>query len=122
MINKLRGVSACKFFRPPGGICNNKVLRASKGYSIAGVNHWVSDNFIFSSRVMARKLLDSIKKRGPGVVVLHEGTVSLTARTRAVVPEALGIIIPQLKEQGYTFCTLEECARDNPIIIPAERN
>jgi peptidoglycan/xylan/chitin deacetylase (PgdA/CDA1 family) len=112
------GIPACKYFRPPGGGVNRNVLQAARNYMVLGVNHWISDNTLFSSKVIAAKMLSSVGNRGGGVIVLHEGVLSLLASTRHIVADALIMVIPELLEQGYMFCGPEELTGSKVIIQP----
>jgi peptidoglycan/xylan/chitin deacetylase (PgdA/CDA1 family) len=113
------GVNNSKYFRPPNVIYLPKMSESLRGYTIVGANHYVGDNFIFSSKTIASKVVRSVKNRGGGILVLHDGAVAIFAPSRKILPEALKIMIPELISEGYNFCSLDEIG-DSDVIIKAE--
>lgn len=97
------GVSPCSYFRPPNTLCTKKIMQTLYSYKIIGTNHYVLDNLLFSSYAIASMIIFSVKNRGSGIVVLHDGTHDLFASTRRVIPRALSIMIPKLLSQGINF-------------------
>lgn len=112
------GVSSCSYFRPPNALCTKKMMLALHNYKIVGTNHYVLDNLLFSSHAIASMIILSIKSRGGGILVLHDGTHDLFAFARKVIPKALNIMIPKLLSQGYKFSSLDKIVNSNVLILP----
>ena len=94
-------------FRPPEGVCTEKISNAAKfrGYSII---MWSVDTLDWqgkSARVIADNVLANTK---PGsVILMHDGIFA-----KSHTAEALDIIIPALIAEGYTFVTVGELIAD----------
>ncbi|MBN1794366.1 MAG: polysaccharide deacetylase family protein [Candidatus Omnitrophica bacterium] len=110
------GIQQSRYFRPPNAICTQHTRGVFKQYNIVGVNHWICDNLIFSSRLIVSTLLKSIRFRGGGIIVLHDGAHSLISRTRKIIATALNELIPRLLSQGYQFHRLDKATSSNVII------
>lgn len=89
-------------FRPPGGAYNNQVLDevAKRGYTTI---LWSIDTGDWR-RPSVEHVVDAVLKNvEPGsIVLLHDGQYPLPT------PEAMGIIIDRLREQGYKIVTVSE--------------
>lgn len=107
---QILGIEPCIYFRPPNAICSKTSLGVLRRYKIVGVNHWIFDNMVFSSRLIASLLLSSVKMRGSGILVLHDGVNPLFFSTRKAIPKALKIFLPEILSQGYHFHRLDEMA------------
>lgn len=89
-------------FRPPGGAYNEGVLSAarSRGY---GVILWSIDPGDWRRPSVSYVVNNVLKEVQPGsIVLLHDGQYPLPT------PEAVGIIIDRLQEQGFTLLTVSE--------------
>lgn len=89
-------------FRPPGGAYNDGVLAAarSRGYTPILWSVDPGDWRRPSVEHVVNTVLSNVK---PGsIVLLHDGQYPLPT------PEAIGIIIDRLREQGYTLVTISE--------------
>lgn len=107
----------CTYFRPPQAFCSVNTLQALSGkYIIVGVNHYIGDHAIFVVNRVVAGILNSIKKRGGGIIVLHDGVHPLIARSRAILLHALKKVIPILLSQGYQFYRLDEIKSSSVII------
>lgn len=89
-------------FRPPGGAYNDNVLAEAqvRGYTTI---LWSIDTGDWR-RPSVSHVVDSVVNHvQPGsIVLLHDGQYPLPT------PEALGIIIDKLREQGYSIVTVSE--------------
>lgn len=105
-----------RYYRPPHTFHNRKMLLELSDYSFVGVNHYVVDNLIFSAKLIASRMMSSIRRRGGGIIVLHEGTASFYDRTRSIIAGAVTLLIPQIISEGYTFTSLDEIRGTNVIL------
>lgn len=89
-------------FRPPGGAYNDHVLEEStkRGYTTI---LWSIDTGDWR-RPSVDHVVDAVMKNiEPGsIVLMHDGQYPLPT------PEAIGIIIDRLQEQGYSIVTVSE--------------
>lgn len=96
-------------FRPPGGLYNHQVIKTAhqKGYTVV---LWSIDPRDWScppSQKVVETVVNNIK---PGsIILLHDGQYPLPT------PQALGIIIDRLREQGYEFVTVSELLQYNEV-------
>lgn len=96
-------------FRPPGGFYNPQVIETAhqRGYTVV---LWSVDPRDWScppAEKVVERVLQDIK---PGsIVLLHDGQYPLPT------PQALGIIIDRLREQGYSFVTVSELLQYNSV-------
>lgn len=94
-------------FRPPGGFYNTQVIETAhqRGYTVV---LWSIDPRDWScppTEKVVETVLHDIK---PGsIVLLHDGQYPLPT------PQALGIIIDRLREQGYDFVTVSQLLHYN---------
>ena len=112
------GVSPCSYFRPPNAIYTKKMMPALRNYKIVGTNHYVLDNLLFSSHLIASMVMFSVKCRGGGILVLHDGTHDIFIGARKVIPAALGMVVPKLLSRGYKFFGLDEIVDSSVLISP----
>lgn len=103
LCKEITGKEMKKYYRPPQGIFSTTNLEMAKslGYktifwSVAYVD-WKQD-----SQPDPAKALETLKKR------VHDGAIILLHSTSKTNAEILDKFILSLKEQGYTFRTLEE--------------
>ncbi len=90
-------------FRPPEGVCTEKISNAAKyrGYSIV---MWSVDTLDWQGRSACDIAENVISNVAPGsVILMHDGIFA-----RSHTAEALDIMIPKLKAMGYTFVTVGE--------------
>lgn len=96
-------------FRPPNGFYNSQVIETAhqRGYTVV---LWSIDPRDWScppKEIIVERVLKEIK---PGsIVLLHDGQYPLPT------PEALGILIDRLREQGYQFVTISDLLQYNEI-------
>jgi len=90
-------------FRPPQGICNKNVLYAASelDYSIVLWNIDTRDWEHNSTVNIVKTVMDNVKS---GDIVLFHDYVSGESHTL----DALRIIVPKLKAEGYEFVTVSE--------------
>lgn len=89
-------------FRPPGGAYNDRILEetAKRGYTTI---LWSVDAGDWRQPSVNYLVTDVMKHIEPGSIVLfHDGQYPLPT------PEAIGIIIDRLREQGYSIVTVSE--------------
>ena len=96
-------------FRPPEGVCTEKISNAAKlrGYSIV---MWSVDTLDWQGKaasVIAENVLSNVKSGS--VILMHDGIFSVSHTA-----EALDIIIPKLLEEGYEFVTVGELIAYSP--------
>lgn len=90
-------------FRPPEGVCNDRVRSVAKdmNYSLVlwtvDTKDWVPS----SCESIVNSVLGSVD--GGEIILMHDYVVG-----KSNTPDALRIIIPKLLEEGYTFVTVSE--------------
>ena len=90
-------------FRPPEGVCNERVRSVAKdmNYSLVlwtvDTKDWVPS----SCESIVNSVLGSVD--GGEIILMHDYVVG-----KSNTPDALRIIIPKLLEEGYTFVTVSE--------------
>ncbi len=98
-----------RFFRPPFGEYNNKVIQVCEDENYQ-VIQWSIDSLDWKNpgvHFMVKRILD---RAGPGEIILMHNNGSQTA-------EALRIIVPRLQEMGYKIVPLSELVyQDNYYI------
>lgn len=84
-------------FRPPGGRHDERIRRIAEGmgYRMVLWDVLPKDHEDISSRDIARRVLDGVKRNHGGIVLLHSGKASTI--------EALDDIIPTLLAEGFKF-------------------
>lgn len=90
-------------FRPPEGVCTEKIADAAKyrGYNIV---MWSVDTLDWQGRSGAEIAADVEKQVHSGsVILMHDGIFR-----KAHTDEALEILIPRLLSMGYEFVTVGE--------------
>ncbi len=101
-IEQLTGVKT-RLFRPPYGVLDNGVADSAKNkhYEIVMWSIDPQDYLQPDATILANQILTQVH---PGaIILLHDG-----GGNRHQTVEALSIIIPQLKQQGYQFVTIPE--------------
>ncbi|WP_378955701.1 polysaccharide deacetylase family protein [Pelosinus sp. sgz500959] len=89
-------------FRPPGGAYNHYVLEESAKHGYTTIL-WSIDPGDWRRPSVESVVDEVMKKIEPGsIVLLHDGQYPLPT------PEAIGIIIDRLREQGYSIVTVSE--------------
>ncbi|MED0758865.1 polysaccharide deacetylase family protein [Aneurinibacillus thermoaerophilus] len=104
IIYAITGVSPT-FFRPPGGVYNEKVVEAAKqGNHLLVMWSWTQDTKDWKNPGI-QKIVDKVCKNAkPGNIVLfHDAGGN---RTQTV--QALDIILNKLSKEGYTFVTVSQ--------------
>ena len=102
VIFELTGVRPT-LFRPPEGVCNDRVRSVAKdmNYSLVlwtvDTKDWVPS----SCESIVNSILGSVD--GGEIILMHDYVVG-----KSNTPDALRIIIPKLLEEGYTFVTVSE--------------
>jgi peptidoglycan/xylan/chitin deacetylase (PgdA/CDA1 family) len=109
------------YFRAPWGQFSPEVATSlnaalSNDLNHVGPFHWDIGGGDWSiwenggtSQQCAQYLLSDIGTKNHGIVLIHDSTGDLlNAKNNNLAFETLQIIIPQLKEQGYTFINLNE--------------
>ena len=98
-----------RLFRPPGGVCDGKVLALAEkmDYDVilwtVDTNDWRAP----AQEQIVESVLSSVK--GGDIILMHD-YVSGKSNT----PEALAILRPLLAEQGYTFVTVDKLLFEDP--------
>lgn len=98
-------------FRPPGGLYNEAVVKASKEAGCQVVMWTWSQDTRDWSQPGAKKIADNVlsNARNGDIVLLHDH-----GKDRSQTVEALKQIVPELKQQGYRFVTVSELLKMNP--------
>lgn len=102
-----------KFFRPPYISVNDLMYDAIDLTFVCGINAEDWDNNVGSGE-RAERIINQVKDGT--IILLHD-----FAGNHYTV-EALDIIIPKLKEQGYEFVTLERLFMENNIELDRNSN
>lgn len=92
---------APKFFRPPQGRFDEKTLSVAKEQNLRAV--------LWSIAIVdwGKKPIDASACAAKVVKRVHPGAIMLFHITNAGTPEMLKLLIPQLRDKGYTFGTLQ---------------
>ena len=90
-----------KFFRPPQGRFDEKTLRVAQSLGLRAV--------LWSIAIVdwGKKPIDAAACAAKVVKRVHPGAIMLFHITNAGTPEMLKLLIPQLRDKGYTFGTLQ---------------
>lgn len=100
---KLTGKEMAKFFRPPQGTFDRKMLERAQGLGYKTVfwsfayADWDNDKQM-DEEVALKKILDNV----------HNGEIMLLHPTSATNAKIMKKLIQTLKEQGYSFATLDK--------------
>lgn len=103
-----------RFFRPPGGEYDERVLRIAKEFGLTMVL-WTADGGDFTTAAgnpPAQTIVDKVvrESRPGGIVILHDPMPS----TLAAIPE----IVARLESQGLRFATVSEmAATPSPVTV-----
>lgn len=124
------------FFRPPYGSWQpeiayqvNEQLKNDK-YTHIGPIGWDIDTYDWEywqkeidEKVCAAELLKKITDKGKGIILMHDSTADdEEIRKGNLTYETLRILIPELKNKGYTFCRLDELNLAETIAQKKEQN
>ncbi|WP_371365301.1 Peptidoglycan-N-acetylglucosamine deacetylase [Sporomusa rhizae] len=96
------GAPAPTLFRPPGGVYNDKIVAMlrERGYRTVLWSVDTGDWRRPSVEHVIKTTMDNVK---PGsIVLMHDGQYPLPT------PQAIGIIIDKLRDQGYQLVTVSE--------------
>lgn len=87
-------------FRPPGGRYDDRVRRIAEGmgYKMVLWDVIPKDHEDLSSDTIALRVIQGVKANRGGIVLLHSG--------RMPTMEALNIVIPALRSEGFEFATI----------------
>jgi polysaccharide deacetylase family sporulation protein PdaB len=95
----------CRFFRPPGGFLNEKLVNTAveEGYTVV-MWSWHQDSRDWSTPGV-NKIVDSVLNdiTNGNIVLFHE---YVDGKTQTIA--ALEKILPELKKRGYHFVTISE--------------
>lgn len=99
-------------FRPPQGICNDNVMNAASELEYSVVL-WNIDTHDWAHNSTENIVSTVMKKVKNGDIILFHDYVSGESHTL----DALRVIVPRLKSEGYTFATVSELlAQSKPVI------
>lgn len=92
-----------RLIRPPGGIYDDRLLSIASelGY---GIVLWSVDTRDWEHKPPAKIIECVLRDVCPGDIILMHDFIGRNSPT----PEALRVIIPRLKEMGYSFVTVSE--------------
>lgn len=98
-----------RYFRPPGGLFNDGVLEEAKRHGYTTIL-WSVDPHDWQSPSVADMIKRVEENVKPGAIVLmHDGIPNVPT------PQALGVIIDDLRAQGYTFVTIDELLQHQQV-------
>lgn len=112
LLNTMEQVGSIKLFRPPGGTLTEQNLELLKkeGYKVI-LWSWHQDPRDWANpgtQQIAKHVLKNVKNGD--IILLHD-----SGGNREQTVSALKIILPKLKEEGYTIVTINELINENPI-------
>ncbi len=116
-IERVTGVRP-KFFRPPKGFLNYKVLTLAQleGYTLVFWTVSADHKDAPNPKAMAKRVLKLVH---PGAIILmHDGRIP--SRWKDV--KALPLIIKGLRKQGYKFVTVSELFKRSDIVLGRKRS
>ncbi len=100
------GAPKPSLFRPPGGAYDARVLSIAQEYGYKTIL-WSVDPHDWERPSVNSVVKSVLNNAEPGkIVLLHDGQYPLPT------PEAIGIIIDRLREQGYEIVTISELLQD----------
>lgn len=92
-------------FRPPGGFYNETIINVSKQNDLKLILwSWHQDTKDWTSPGVAKIVRNVIKNVRSGNIILMHDYVANSTQTI----EALKLILPELKKQGYSFVTVSD--------------
>jgi peptidoglycan/xylan/chitin deacetylase (PgdA/CDA1 family) len=96
-----------RFYRQPAGFRNPRIFAILKesGMSLVGWQAHAFDNLVKEPRVIAQRILKSV--RPGGVILLHDGWDRYGEKDRTPTLEALPLILQGLRDRGLEFFTLD---------------
>lgn len=125
LILKATGVRP-HYFRPPNGLMTKRLRRVCTELDLVpvGVHIFIYDSFRNHAASIAKQVLKRVRG-GFYVIVLHDGFGTNVTPRRAVIAEALELLIPALRRDGYRWVSPDYlCDRQldaQGIGIPADR-
>lgn len=92
-----------RLFRPPEGMCNEEIISCAEELDYS-VILWSIDTLDWAHNSV-EKIVDTIMSdiRDGDIILFHDHVTKVSP-----TPEALRMIIPRLKELGYSFVTVSE--------------
>ena len=105
VLQEITGVEP-RLFRPPHGFRDWQIMKIAAGTGLKTVNWSIlsKDWLNPAPEEIARRTLEQVK---PGsIILLHDGDSPYNKMPRANTVQAVGMIIKELKKQGYEFVTL----------------
>ncbi|OZM56274.1 chitooligosaccharide deacetylase [Lottiidibacillus patelloidae] len=110
-ITKLTGKST-KYFRPPGGFYNEKIINTANGLGFTVIMwSWHMDSFDWRYPGVSYMVRRMLKNATNGDIILFHDFGG--DRTQTI--QTLQQVLPALKERGYTFITISELLQLHPI-------
>ena len=103
LLAPLVGGISPSLFRPPEGVCTEAVKEAATENGCTVVL-WSVDTRDWTHRPAADIAAAVLREVRPGSIILMHDYISGGSPT----PEALQILLPALRREGYTFCTVSE--------------
>lgn len=96
------GVEKIRLFRPPSGAYGEKLLRSAteKGYQVILWDVDPRDWEGASTDTIVKRITEQVK--AGSIILLHDGQYPIHSA------EALRIVIPRLKAEGYSFVTVSQ--------------
>nr|WP_239559131.1 polysaccharide deacetylase family sporulation protein PdaB [Sporohalobacter salinus] len=98
-----------KVFRPPFGEYSNKVINVAKKLNFKTIQ-WSIDSLDWKDPGVDSIVNRVLNKVGPGDIILMHNNAT-------VIVEALEILVPKLKKQGYEIVKVSELTYDNNYYI-----
>lgn len=108
-IERLAGGRPCPAFRPHGGSRSSQMFRglAQIDYALVGWG-WSLWDFNWYREPQPEGLADRLARRvsGGDIVVIHDGHHEDPKADRRYAVEAMALLIPQLRAEGFAFGTI----------------
>ena len=108
-IERLAGGRPCPAFRPHGGSRSSQMYRglAQIDYALVGWG-WSLWDFNWYREPQPEGLADRLARRvsGGDIVVIHDGHHEDPRADRGYAVEAMALLIPQLRAEGFSFGTI----------------
>ncbi len=105
-----------KLFRPPGGMFNDAVLRHARKQGLQTIMwSWHQDTKDWSRpgvQFIVKKVLNNV--RNGDIILLHD---YVSGKSQTI--QALEVILPALRKQGYEFVTVSELLSSAGHLVPS---